>query len=1065
MRRLSLFYILFILISYINAQVVENPVFDRTDVPSFRVKKIEIQKDTTYIYCLYSAEAGSWANISDKTYIEDVRNGEIFPIIKVSGIPFGPEKRYFTDSEEVDIILYFPHVSTDKINIIEKKEAVAFNIYGINFTHTYITPYTSTDIHHFFEFNQKNEEEQNWSIALEYAQKQLEATNYVEGIQSFASACAMYNMMLPLFELKNYEKAIEWGLKIIDIVRELPKDSIYLDVLARTYGTVGTAYWLLKENDVAAEYNELSLAVRRLKDGVGTLNYEEYLGHLAKNYYYEQNYPKALLYGKEVMNIYKKKYTENLEYESDYITALNNLSSYYLSMDKVEEAISCGKLALEIYDRGDRCKKFYPLVRYRIYHNIALAFLKNGQTDEGIDLLEMATKAGDNETTLHARLSLAMTYLDIKQDTIRTLNEYEKIEKIIEDSMSIEKKNNQLYMKVLSGLYQIHSLKNPNVAMQYLNKAINFLKKWHGDNSIAYANWQLEKIKNVWVSSVVEHFRSNTDIDSLLINMRNATDIVKRKFNNSLYNMSKYDRNTYWCRYESFYTWLIPTICGIVKSDIGNSLAYDAALFYKGILLSYEKDFKEVIADERDSSLIAIYKDYIRNISQIEEQYTKGASPLLIDSLNKIINDEEFTLCQKVSRFNRQYKGTNLSWTEIKDCLTEGEVAIEIVSYKKVLDDDILYDAYLIDYNSEFPQKIFLCSETQLDSLIRDSIDYIGLSHLIWGNEALHDAIKYAKNIYFSASGLLNMIAIEYLPIAENQYINDRFNLYRLSSTRELCIKDNVISIDNAYLYGGLDYNRMEDKPNKEIIPDRLSRSAVEALTHRGGFDFLAGSKQEVEQIKNILLKHKKGCFIFSGAEGTEESIKNLSGRKLGLLHLSTHGMYVQVNDDERIKELNNYHFIRLKNTPNVDYEDMSLSHSFLVMSGGNALIHRDSLSVGNEDGILTALEISHLDFTHLDLVVLSACETALGRIYQEEVYGLQRGFKKAGANTILMSLGKVDDEATRILMVEFYRNLMNGKTKLQSLKEAQQYLRKVDNGKYDAPKYWASFIMLDGLN
>ena len=58
-----------------------------------------------------------------------------------------------------------------------------------------------------------------------------------------------------------------------------------------------------------------------------------------------------------------------------------------------------------------------------------------------------------------------------------------------------------------------------------------------------------------------------------------------------------------------------------------------------------------------------------------------------------------------------------------------------------------------------------------------------------------------------------------------------------------------------------------------------------------------------------------------------------------------------------------------------------------------------------------------------------------------------------------------IDDEATKILMVEFYRNLMNGKTKHQSLQEAQQYLRQVDNGKYNDPTYWASFIMLDGLD
>ena len=115
---------------------------------------------------------------------------------------------------------------------------------------------------------------------------------------------------------------------------------------------------------------------------------------------------------------------------------------------------------------------------------------------------------------------------------------------------------------------------------------------------------------------------------------------------------------------------------------------------------------------------------------------------------------------------------------------------------------------------------------------------------------------------------------------------------------------------------------------------------------------------------------------------------------------------------------------------------------------------------------MVTALDISIMNFKELDLVCLSACESALGTLSDDDgILGLQRGFKKAGANTILMSLDKVDDEATKILMVEFYKNLMNGKTKHQSLKDAQKHLRHVDNGKYDKPEYWASFIMLDGLN
>lgn len=65
-----------------------------------------------------------------------------------------------------------------------------------------------------------------------------------------------------------------------------------------------------------------------------------------------------------------------------------------------------------------------------------------------------------------------------------------------------------------------------------------------------------------------------------------------------------------------------------------------------------------------------------------------------------------------------------------------------------------------------------------------------------------------------------------------------------------------------------------------------------------------------------------------------------------------------------------------------------------------------------------------------MDLIALSACQTAQGDITGDGVFGLQRGFKKAGANTILMSLWKVDDEASCLLMTEFYLNWLNGKCK-----------------------------------
>ena len=144
------------------------------------------------------------------------------------------------------------------------------------------------------------------------------------------------------------------------------------------------------------------------------------------------------------------------------------------------------------------------------------------------------------------------------------------------------------------------------------------------------------------------------------------------------------------------------------------------------------------------------------------------------------------------------------------------------------------------------------------------------------------------------------------------------------------------------------------------------------------------------------------------------------------------------------------------------------MTHSGLLFAGANATLHNETLPYNLEDGILTSQEITSLDFRKVDLVVLSACQTALGDMTGDGVFGLQRGFKKAGAKTLLMSLWKVDDTATQILMTRFFTNYLSGDTKGQkraSFVKAQQYLRACDGGKYDNPVYWAAFIMLDALS
>ena len=139
------------------------------------------------------------------------------------------------------------------------------------------------------------------------------------------------------------------------------------------------------------------------------------------------------------------------------------------------------------------------------------------------------------------------------------------------------------------------------------------------------------------------------------------------------------------------------------------------------------------------------------------------------------------------------------------------------------------------------------------------------------------------------------------------------------------------------------------------------------------------------------------------------------------------------------------------------------MTRSGLLFSGANNALQKGyRKQEGVDDGILTAKEIAQLDLRGTDLLVLSACQTGLGRVSGEGVFGLQRGFKKAGVSTILMSLWEVDDDATRLLMTTFYKAIESGQPKTAALKTAQTAVKGCREHDYSSPYYWAAFILLD---
>ena len=132
---------------------------------------------------------------------------------------------------------------------------------------------------------------------------------------------------------------------------------------------------------------------------------------------------------------------------------------------------------------------------------------------------------------------------------------------------------------------------------------------------------------------------------------------------------------------------------------------------------------------------------------------------------------------------------------------------------------------------------------------------------------------------------------------------------------------------------------------------------------------------------------------------------------------------------------------------------------SGLILSGANHAWSGKPLENYQEDGILTAYEIQHLDLSNTQLVVLSACETGLGEIRGSEgIFGLQRAMKLAGVQYLIMSLWQVPDKATQNLMTTFYKYWLLEELDLRTaFRTAQKDMKEL----YESPYFWAGFVLV----
>ena len=745
---------------------------------------------------------------------------------------------------------------------------------------------------------------------------------------------------------------------------------------------------------------------------VKSLKYAELLGDLAWAYGLALNFEKSVQLQSSASEIYQNA--------KDWISqaeVYNSISHYYQSAERLDNAEQYIKKAIDVLNEHDNAEQ---------YIMDAVEQTGNNMMNNSYALASIELRINTDKSNFLQTLARIYQKQGNYTDAVNTEIDNGKILKGISDTqmyavhlLALSEyylRNNQPQETIKCSEESILLLSNDNgisLALPKLQLSIICFQVGDTPKAIRYAEESLSASNSnndigskISAQTILSYlYWKNSQISQAENCLSDELDFLKNFISTELTEMTTEQKQRLWDKYEHNF------------------------LLYRNIV---EKS-------DRNADLLSKLYDYIL--------FSKS---LLLDS--------------EIQQQNNNISRPNIKWKDIQKHLSNDAIAIEFIS---TLEDEGGYNTYhalVIDKKSSSPKMITLYIESKLEEIkgteTRNIRDIVG--ELIW--KPILDQYATVKDIYFSPDGILHMLPIEYYSADGTNSMFENYNMYRLSSTKELIRESENRLPNSAVLYGGIDYNQL-----KEIIAETNTSeksSLWRGIANRGGFEPLYNTELETQDIKKLLTDKNISTALYSGENGTEESFHNLSGQNHGIIHLATHGMYINPDGVDTKKNENNFDFLEsLASINDPVKEDVTLTHSFLVMAGGNRVIARESVSDKNNDGILTSKEISQLNLHGLDLVVLSACESALGDISYGGVYGLQRGFKKAGANTIVMSLDKVDDEATRILMVEFYRNLMNGKTKRQSLQEAQQYLRKVDNGKYDDPKYWASFIMLDGLN
>lgn len=316
-----------------------------------------------------------------------------------------------------------------------------------------------------------------------------------------------------------------------------------------------------------------------------------------------------------------------------------------------------------------------------------------------------------------------------------------------------------------------------------------------------------------------------------------------------------------------------------------------------------------------------------------------------------------------------------------------------------------------------------------------------------------------ARQLLVSPDGALWLAPWSALPLADGRYAVEQYAVRCIVSGRDLTFVSAPHKLNRPMMFADPDFDLSPDAARQAL--QKLAPARQMALNLRGtGTQLnlpdvarLPGTAVEAQSIIPALKKRGgEEPWLYQGRQALEGVCKLV--RQPQLLMLSTHGFFF--DDQNNHSEEANAN----SSSGSSDQAESPLLRCGLLLAGCN---QRAGGNAGDDDGVLTGLEIVGMDLRGTELVVLSACETGLGQVRNGEgVAGLRQAFQLAGAQGVVSTLWQIPDRESAQLMIRFFENLASGQDHANSLRAAQISLiesRRAKNGAAH-PFFWAAFTL-----